>query len=157
MTMRPVFFILAVVSFLGALLVWRNRDPGVDAVFSGEFTEISGKAAPYTRQKGTKQVLIETGTGKTYFIDCLALVPLCNGKAGGTPFDIEARVARLSTNAVWPITAKLNGREVLTAEVSKERYELHADQDGGLYRLPLLMGLAFVGFGIWFGNRSATP
>ena len=156
MTMRPVFFILAAVSLLGSLLVWHNQAPGADSVFHREVKAISGKAAPYTRQKGTKQVLIETDTGKTYFTDCLALMSVCNGKVG-TTYAVEARAVLLSNNAVWPITAKINGREVLTAAASKDLFELHAHQDGRLYQLPLLLGLAFVGFGLWFGNRSAAP
>ena len=157
MKLRPIIFIFAALSFLGALLVWRSEPPSASEVFtSREVKALSGMAAPYSTPKGVTRVRIQTNKGAIYFTDCLALLEVCSGEKGAQrPIDVHAVL--LTQQEIWPITASVNGREIVNSASSKNSYDLFVEREGELYRLPLLLGVVLVIFAYWFGNRSALP
>jgi len=155
MTLRPVFLLFMVLSLAGALFLWSRDMPRAKAVFdpSNKFIQISAAAGAYS-PKGKKVVRLVTKTGAEYFTDCLAMNFVCD-EAAGIRLPVEVTAYRLSSRLIWPISASINARTVLTPESSQLLYELYAEREGASYRFPLALAAAFAVFSIWFGKRPA--
>lgn len=157
MTLRPVFLVLAALSFLGALLVWKSEPSRPDTVFKArERMQLQGHAEAYTAPKGSTRVRLRTADGATYFTDCLAIMAVC-GALPGTRLPVVVQAVRTSSRTFWPVTVSTDGKAIVTPESSARAYGLFVEREGSLYRLPLLLGVAFLVFAVWFGHRPAFP
>lgn len=157
MTLRPVFLVLAALSFLGALLAWKSEPPRPDTVFKArERMQLQGHAEAYTAPKGSPRVRLRTADGATYFTDCLAIMAVCAAPRGSR-LPVVLQAVRTSSRTFWPITASTDGKLIVSPESSARAYELFVEREGSLYRLPLLLGVAFLVFAAWFGHRPALP
>ena len=157
MTLRPIFLLFTALSFLGALLLWNSEPPRPATIFGSEkIVELKGIAEQYTAPKGTKRIQIKTATGSTYFTDCLAIVQVCSA-APGERFPVVIQAVFTSRLVFWPISVSSQGAALVNAESSAQAYEIFVEQEASLYRLPLLLGIAFLVFSFWFGGRPALP
>lgn len=157
MTFRPVLLFFAILSLAGALFLWWKEPPSEQTVFGtgSEVIELTGSASPYTTPRGVTRIRLVTPNGKAYFTDCLAMLFVCADVGRSSqPVKVNAVFAS-SSQIFWPVSVSLEGRTVVTKEVSRQAYALFIERGATLYRFPLALSAAFVVFAIWFGKRPA--
>ena len=157
MTLRPVFWFLATLSFIGAFFLWQSTPPSAASIFDSQKTkQLEGSAAPYRTPKGVTQVRLTTATGASFFTDCLAIPIICSGQNEASQ-SILVQAVFIHGQVFWPTSVQANGKVVVDAKSSAQAYQLFVEREGELYRFPLLLGVAFMVFSSWFGHRPALP
>ena len=102
------------------------------------------------------RVKLTTATGDNCFTDCLAISTVCSSR-NGTSLPIRVQAVFIDGRAFWPTSVRTDEKVLVDMESSKRAYQLFVEREGDLYRFPLLLGVAFVGFSFWFGRRPLLP